>query len=36
MKRRRVHSFGNDLLGSVLKRLLAAWRLSEKLDAELI
>jgi hypothetical protein len=31
-----VHSFGNDLLGSVLMRLLSAWRLSEKLDAELI
>lgn len=33
---RRVHSFGNDLLGSVLMRLLSAWRLAEKLDAELI
>jgi hypothetical protein len=33
--KRRIHSFGNDLLGSVLMRLLSAWRLSEKLDAEL-
>ena len=34
--KRRVHSFGSDLLGSVLMRLLSAWRLAEKLDAELI
>jgi hypothetical protein len=34
--KRRVHSFGNDLLGSVLLRLLSAWRLSQKLDADLI
>jgi len=34
--KRRVHSFGSDLLGSVLMRLLSAWRLAEKLDAELV
>lgn len=34
--KRRVHTFGSDLLGSVLMRLLSAWRLAEKLDAELI
>lgn len=34
--KRRIHSFGSDLLGSVLMRLLSAWRLAEKLDAELI
>jgi hypothetical protein len=32
---RQVHTFGNDLLGSVLMRLLSAWRLSEKLGAKL-
>lgn len=34
--KQRIHTFGNDLLGSVLMRLLSAWRLAEKLDAELI
>jgi hypothetical protein len=34
--KRRIHSFGKDLLGSVLNRVRAAWRLAEKLDAEYI